>query len=290
MISLLFIVIASGLYTNGFEFRFTKAENEAFQSVYMETDSRNCLGADRDSSRGLLERCIYGGKGPLVLLIGDSHANHLNEMILNLRNDNGEIPRVAEFTQSACAPILDLAYTATNRVEHAKACYEKNQKTLDIINKIKPDLILLSARWPRNEYVNILHGGYLQQEPISVFSVKFEKMVREILSLNIKLYIFNDIAGSGEAGYLCQVKNILKNDNRSCDIVLPSYDTWFIELNERLSKELQFKFININDYICNSGKCHTVLKGIPMYRDEGHLNRISSKNLSTIISNEIELN
>ncbi|MCT8987047.1 SGNH hydrolase domain-containing protein [Shewanella phaeophyticola] len=260
-------IVTCGLFSDGFSNRFTDKENLIFNSIYEGTNERNCLAADRDATRGLLERCTYGGNGSKILLLGDSHANHLNEFLLNLKDEQALQPRIAEFTQGACNPILDFPYSISSSKEHATACFIKNSKTLDIVSEFKPDLIVLSARWPRSSTVHTLINGKLEVVDISEFTLKFEQTLKQLLSLNVNVVVFNDVAGTGDVGYNCPIKKILLKDDRTCQIKEPNYDKWFVSLNSQLSSTLKYKFINLNDFICIDGFCETENVGFPLYKD-----------------------
>tara|TARA_R110002124_G_scaffold68695_2_gene185526 strand:- start:11610 stop:12500 length:891 start_codon:yes stop_codon:yes gene_type:complete len=286
----LVVIIILGLFTDGFSNRFTEKENEIFNSIHQGTNERNCLAADRDATRGLLERCIYGGNGTKILLIGDSHANHLNQFLLSLKDKNGSQPQIAEFTQGACNPILDFSYSISPSIEHATACFTKNSKTMNVISTYKPDIIVMSARWPRSNKMYQLIDTQLEVVDFKKFELKFEQTLLSIIALGVKVVVVNDIAGTGDIGYNCPIKRVLSSDSRTCLIDEPSYDDWFISLNNRLSKKIKYSFVDLNKVICNNGLCKTESLGLPLYKDEGHLNQLGSQSFANFVSYKDLLN
>jgi len=76
---------------------------------------------------------------PLVVLWGDSHAAHLYP---GLRRLQAEMPfRLAQFTASACPPLRALD------VPLHPSCREINESVLVRIRGLRPQVVLLAARW-----------------------------------------------------------------------------------------------------------------------------------------------
>lgn len=79
------------------------------------------------------------GAAPLLVLWGDSHAASLYP---GLRAEQGRRGfRIAQFTSSACAPLIDL------KSEHRARCLEFNNAVIVRLAALKPDVILLEAHW-----------------------------------------------------------------------------------------------------------------------------------------------
>jgi len=84
--------------------------------------------------------CVDNGTKPLVLLWGDSTAAALQPGFRMLSKERGDF-RLAQFTSSACPPILDRP--AKDRPD----CISNNAKALQKIREFKPSVVILAAGW-----------------------------------------------------------------------------------------------------------------------------------------------
>lgn len=88
--------------------------------------------------------CVDKGPQPLILLWGDSTAAALFPGFRQLADQHGDL-RLAQFTSSACPPILDRPL-----VERPN-CMSNNARTLEMIRELKPQVVVLGASWPMYE-------------------------------------------------------------------------------------------------------------------------------------------
>ena len=85
------------------------------------------------------DACRKGNtKGPTVFIWGDSFAAHL---LPGLEDILGGTIQTVQFTTSGCPPVLNT--TIPNRPH----CGAINARALEVIEELKPDIILASARW-----------------------------------------------------------------------------------------------------------------------------------------------
>jgi peptidoglycan/LPS O-acetylase OafA/YrhL len=80
-----------------------------------------------------------GPTAPLLVLWGDSHAAHLYPGLRRLQRDVRF--RLAQFTAGACPPLRSLD------VPLHPSCREINERVLDHIATLRPQVVLLAARW-----------------------------------------------------------------------------------------------------------------------------------------------
>jgi peptidoglycan/LPS O-acetylase OafA/YrhL len=85
-----------------------------------------------------------GDDGGLLFLWGDSHAAALSPGLRMLANSLGF--GFAQYTASACAPLLDW------NGEINPLCESINETTLDMIRATSPDVVVLQAAWYWTEY------------------------------------------------------------------------------------------------------------------------------------------
>jgi peptidoglycan/LPS O-acetylase OafA/YrhL len=101
---------------------------------------RKCfLDMDQDASQFLPE-CVDRGTKPTVLLWGDSGAGSLYPGFRAVADRSGEF-KVAQFTSSACPPLLSANYVAN------PTCRGKNLAVLEKVRQLKPDVVVLTAIW-----------------------------------------------------------------------------------------------------------------------------------------------
>jgi len=84
--------------------------------------------------------CVDKGTKPLALVWGDSTAAALFPGFRKLANEHGNF-RLAQFTSSACPPILDWAKA------DRPACQPNNARTLEMVRELKPAVVVLAAGW-----------------------------------------------------------------------------------------------------------------------------------------------
>jgi len=87
-------------------------------------------------------------KHPLIAIWGDSTASALVPGFRNLQASRGF--GIAQFTVSSCPPLLIRSSSITD------FCLEKNQKIVDLLRGISPDIVLLHAIWDVNDKVENL--------------------------------------------------------------------------------------------------------------------------------------
>lgn len=90
------------------------------------------------------ESCI-DRKKPLLALWGDSHAAALYPGLQCLEKTKGF--GIAYLTQSACPPLFNLP-----RLGYRQSCNQTNERILDTLATIQPNVILIHAAWEHHEY------------------------------------------------------------------------------------------------------------------------------------------
>jgi hypothetical protein len=83
--------------------------------------------------------CVDAGAGKLLLLWGDSHAAHLYPGLRAAARERSF--RIAQMTASACPPLLD------HRASDRPKCHAINAGVLARARELRPDSVVLSARW-----------------------------------------------------------------------------------------------------------------------------------------------
>jgi len=106
-----------------------------------------CLIGQAQDESAFTSDCVRDVGAPLLLLWGDSHAAHLYP---GLKTLEGQATfSLAQFTASACAPVLDVGSSHCRRI---------NDFAINQIARLKPHTVILAASWwayPDNDLVNL---------------------------------------------------------------------------------------------------------------------------------------
>jgi peptidoglycan/LPS O-acetylase OafA/YrhL len=109
-------------------------------------------------SDSCLDPAAAHASGPFVLVWGDSHAADLVPGFRALQHQSGV--RLAQYTASGCAPILGM------KVGIRPLCKSINDAVLDRIKILKPDIVVLSARWDLYNDWDVDHDRYTRAEKL----------------------------------------------------------------------------------------------------------------------------
>jgi peptidoglycan/LPS O-acetylase OafA/YrhL len=130
---------------DGFPFRYdtppfiTKLLTTQFDVEKPYRQPECLLTADGDSS-SFSEICVEQNKKPLIFLWGDSHAGALYPGLKKLQEKRSF--GIAQFTASACPPLVSFEDLISR-----PNCKGINDANLILIRQLRPDVVVLHARW-----------------------------------------------------------------------------------------------------------------------------------------------
>ena len=281
LVLFLIVLSSAGVFFKGFEQMYESQHRLAFNAVTSSTNESKCLAADRVSNRGLLERCThsFGSEKVKALLVGDSHANHFKEFLKRMAKSKGNM-RLDEHTSESCPPVFDLKFRASQEsASHADACYYKNLKSKEIIERGAYDYVILAASWP-NDILVISNNGTLSiEKSMYLYEEAFQKTVTMIGKTGAKVIVFDKTPGTGELKYNCPIKKIILEDDRKC-LVKVKLNRRFDLLLQSLHERNELMLVSIKELFCKNSVCKLEFEGIPLYRDNSHLNKVASNKLS----------
>lgn len=218
---------------------------------------------ETDADQKFSGECVESGK-PLIAIFGDSHAASLYPGLKNLQET--EKFGIAQFTQSACPPLLKINSPARRN------CLYKNEEIIEILKELKPEILILHAAWK--------HGNYpLTNEQLSeLVKSTFEKY-KEIFpntkiivistvpwwSISLKRVILRAFKLSANKNELPDVmqKAELHND---VDLVLKKWADFY-----------GFNYISPVDLLCKEDKCLTRINEELIAIDNSHFSVEGSK-------------
>lgn len=191
-------------------------------------------------------------KSKVLMLWGDSHAQALSFGIRShLRDDTGFI----QIASSACAPHIGVAPGLSG--EFSLACERSNNMAWDVIEKSKPDVVVMAQRWmhEQNDYVGIV--AKLKESgvkkiiilgPVPQWKIALSKIIA-LRHFDANETSFNDKAIDVD---ILNTNRLMRNLN---------YD------------DSRVRYVSIIDSLCKDDKCLAKVDGnnTPLSWDYGHL-------------------
>jgi peptidoglycan/LPS O-acetylase OafA/YrhL len=179
--------------------------------------------------------CVDQGEGKLLLLWGDSHAAHLYPGLRSAARQRGF--RLAQLTASYCPPLLD------HRSSERPKCHAINAGVLARARKLRPDSVVLSARW--EEYSD--HGG-LARTVTELRRVGVEQIVvvgpSPSWQLGLPQMLYNEVKGKNLARFPMRIKHQPSSEQTRVDGEL-----------RQLSRRLGVTYVAPLDVLCNHDGC-----------------------------------
>jgi hypothetical protein len=274
------------------------------RAVYVQISTGNerrpsCDGVENIFSDDAI--CNFGrqrveGQSYDVAIFGDSNADHFVPMLAVLTKAQGLSAR--QVTQNTCAPLLG-AWRTTQPHWREEMCLDY-QKGIIAFIKANPNLKLavLSGNW--SSYQN---GMGTNEIGIDGVGAKFpdqtrrslEKVldatVRYLHERGIAVLIIGQVPHWQKAGLpiACAIAAKRSGDYaRTCGIDANSVRKDLAVSNEAIQR-VAGRYRNVmallgTDLLCDSTKCYSMMDGVFLYRNPGHLNSAGSELLANYVS------
>jgi hypothetical protein len=158
------------------------------------------------------------------------------------------------YTMDNCPPMLGYK-EATNTGK----CEERIAMTLDYITSRKFSKVTLAANWPHKKQAG----------------EKLEETVRILLRTGAGVTpIFNNICISQASR--CPIQKLMYRSNADCSGELADCVGYIQNIR---AKDAEVKIVDPNSIICRGKTCDPVVGGVPLYRDNRHLNDLESRSI-----------
>lgn len=196
------------------------------------------------------------------MLIGDSHAIALLGFVEQLIGERHSMLVVTR----ASTPFVIPEHSA-----NAFADPEKTERNIVLAEYLQ--------QRPMTVFVNAWWSAYLQSD---AFQRYFVDTVAWLHSQGHNVILIEDVPELPSSSYAeCLLKNM---DDCSIDAV--EAEAQLSNFN-RFKQTVQARFpditwINPKKVLCDESRCQTVLNGIPLYRDESHLNHVGSTEIGRV--------
>lgn len=203
-----------------------------YRTAYRES---RCFLQPWQGLRAFKRDCVDSGNGRLLLLWGDSHAAHLYPGLRKAARERGF--RIAQLTASACPPLLD--HRAANRPK----CHAINAGVLARARELRPDSVVLSARW--EEYRDL---GDLTRTVTELRRVGVEQIVvvgpSPSWEQGLLQTLYNEVKRQNLARFPVRIKHELSSERDRADREL-----------RLLARRLGVTYVAPLDVLCNHDGC-----------------------------------
>jgi len=280
--------LAFGLSQNGFSTRFDEKiiAQEAAVNKFASVSRKSCHSASRNSDRQPDENCLFGAiskeKRPDIFLFGDSHANHIVPFLNILANDAKLTGQ--DYTLDRCLPITNINW-GSNEFK-AKKCKLRNDMALEHIKDNRFKYVVLAASWPEVNTQRIIDTNK-PSEIKQILEDNLIDMLTQIITVGSIPILIEDIPYLGNKSPKCTIKKSLYNDTLNCQLERNPN-----KLFNQLAVLARAKFPEIivikpQKVMCIEMVCQMELNGLPLYRDEDHLNEVGAGQMAISYIDEL---
>ena len=279
-----------GIMNDGFPGRFSASILEMDQALnsHASESRKGCHSPYRESSSPPKADCLFGDtlsgqQTPKVFLFGDSHANHIVPFLDTLLSDAQLVGQ--DYTLDQCLPVFDLKWGGN--LHKAKQCQGRNKLADEFIANNSFDYIVLAASWPGAKTKRLF-----LDERISDSDVKEKLLLEKLLHTVDKIILsgatpvmIEDIHYLNGKDPKCPIKKQLFSSSLDCR-VNQEPNVFFSGLVSSVkSMYPQVIVIKPRDLICKGSSCTMFAGGIPLFRDDDHLNEMGSKLMGELYLN-----
>jgi peptidoglycan/LPS O-acetylase OafA/YrhL len=221
-----------------------------------------CLLIDTDAN-DFSPSCV-DQKRPLVAVWGDSTASALMPGLRELQetHDFG----LAQYNVSSCPPVLLPS-------EVTKACLERNQRIVTLIQQAAPDVVLLHALWSRNSTIDEIRP--------TIEALRAQHVQRIVILGPIPVWpggLPNAIVS-----YFWRTRTVIpERTNLYFD---QSYDDASLR---KIAAKLNVEFISARDVFCNTEGCLTRVGNSLVVSDWLHLTKTGSVLLAETLIDKLQ--
>jgi peptidoglycan/LPS O-acetylase OafA/YrhL len=258
--------------------RFNEKEISILKASQIRTDKFDLLGAESES--------------PKWMLLGDSHANTLQEAFDNILKKSKQSSLVK--TIDGCPPALNLI---RYDIEFRNNCHKNYTEAIKIIKEKSIKNVLIAARFAlyvNSDRFNNLEGGIeigVTKQVIydlpefrgtirdkltrsNAIKSEFLDYVNSLSGMGVNVFVVSSIP---EVGWDVPRKALsLSKIGLEVKTKRSSYDTRVLQLNdlmENLSKIPNVSILNSSEVFCDREFCFATRNGMPLYSDTNHLSQ-----------------
>jgi peptidoglycan/LPS O-acetylase OafA/YrhL len=271
------ITIASlGIYFDGYKERFSPqvVQMDAALNSFASIAREGCHSAFRNSETLPDENCRFGNvknnSGTDFFIFGDSHANHLIPFLTTLAEEAKSVGQ--DYTLDRCLPVVGLNWGSN--LFMAEKCKRRNDQAKQYILANNFDYVVLAASWPHETSQRMFTDSKVVDnvEKRMLLKSKLSDTLTMITQSGAIPIFIEDTPTLHGKSPKCPIKKAVFNDSLDCSI--KRVDN---KMLDGIIKELRQDFpmlivMQPHNLICNGSDCTMALDGLPLYRDDDHLN------------------
>ncbi len=228
---------------------------------------------------------------PELLIWGDSYAMHLVPGIAQ-NTDRG----VIQATSSGCGPFVDLAPLSRKAVpRQARDCLSFNASVLRYL-RTQPEIEIVVLSSPFEQYVGpdafgiqVEDGRQVEKRLNVAIAVRaMRATVAQLRSLGKRVILISPPPRAAFNIGLClerlDSRKLIVGPHLDCALPLHDFRAQQAPVRqflERVPEDADVPVIRLDDFLCEATRCRTMMDGVFLYRDSGHLSHEGSVYLAT---------
>lgn len=220
-----------------------------------------------------------------ILLAGDSHAEHFGDFLNVFAEDAGLTMKVMWRPGCPALPGLMQVYVREQERRDDPGCRDHTDKVLAQADRYR--YVVLAGYWSitdikpdRYFMVSDTRPALTHQSSIDNIAEGMRAAIARIVAAGAIPVVIHDNPTAGDQEFKCSRRNLLPFHQAECAFeraVVDAQQANKRQLFEQIAEEYpQVRFIDPNRVLCNDEQCATELDGVPLFRDDDHLNRIGA--------------
>lgn len=291
LIPFLITVIFTAISKRNDEFSYLRFGKDLHHvnDVLKSTNLKQRQACMNENVSGTDMNCVVGDKSSenRALLMGDSHSNQYWNFFDIMGNDAHVL--VDMKATSLCLTLPDIYHEDKYLQEgdYYKTCRDNVKSYYDDIKSKKYKYVIISEVWPNYPYFNVrynLNDKLTEQQSITVISKALDDGVKQIVEAGAQPILVKTMFAMPQNYLTCFFEHYKTRKEYAPNQCNPSPEvntaTWVDQLFSSIKEKYPtLIIIDPKDVQCPDGMCRTEIKGIPLYRDVGHLNDYATTEL-----------
>lgn len=213
---------------------------------------------------------------------------------------------IIQATYSACPPFLNTAPYNPARIDAEKVanyCIDFNNSVISAIkvNQNIKTVILAASFWQytvpnykmqtRDTEAN--NSTHITPTSLHLAEADLGNTIETLKRLGKEVIVIGPPPSVGNENIACMEQHLSTGKTPTdCSIPLDSYKQYnagLLTLLNTIEKKYNIKVVRLSDALCDEKACQTIVDGVPMYRDSGHLSYVGSAKAFDVLANTKKL-
>lgn len=226
--------------------------------------------------------CVLGRTGGEVdfILVGDSHANHFTGFMDELGKAAGM--RGYDMTRSNTPYLPGVEMGRPGEPEYQPNFRPRNDYVTDLLKRSRYKVVVLAGA-----YASFINQGLVTAPRVSGVDA-FRSGMREALvqasAAADHVVVLMQVPSLKEGLFDCSLRNERFGYAAECSLPIKEhadYRAAEVGLFRELAREFPaVVWVDVGRLVCDRDICRTEMDGVPLYKDDGHLNNIGARLLA----------